>query len=262
MPRQLALDCQIQRVFREKVLGARRKTNPAICREHAKTARAGLSNPASLSRASRWSGENGGSGDPPGADHNSNEAIIEMTNWRPDFDPENLYFVTTTAVNRAHLFRRDVIKRLIVDSLDCLHLRRLVELYTFVVMPNHVHFIVRCSHENPLKDTLRDFKKHTSDRIVRHYRAEGNQEVLTILRGAVSQPEKQKHKVWEDGYNAKDVFSPGFLRQKLEYIHNNPCQPHWALADSPEAYPWSGARFYILEEPAIIPLDNVASLLV
>ena len=32
--------------------------------------------------------------------------------------------------------------------------------------------------------------------------------------------------------------------QKLNYIHFNPCQPHWNLAASPEEYKWSSARFY------------------
>lgn len=185
-----------------------------------------------------------------------------MTTWRPDFDPEHLYFVTTTAVDHAHLFRRDVIKRLIVDCLDCLRIRQRIKLYTFVAMPNHIHFIAQFPVDDPLKDVVRDFKKHTSDRIVRHYVIEGDEKALAFLAAAVTRPRKQKHKVWKDGYMAKDVFSPDFLRQKMEYIHNNPCQPHWQLAESPEEYPWSGARFYILKEPAIIPLDNAEVLLV
>jgi hypothetical protein len=40
------------------------------------------------------------------------------------------------------------------------------------------------------------------------------------------------------------------------YMHNNPYQPHWDLAERPEDYIWSSARFYLLEQPAIIPLYN------
>jgi len=59
-----------------------------------------------------------------------------MTSWRPDFNPEHLYFVTTKAVQYAHLFHRDVMKRLMVDTLDCFRSQKRFELYTFVVMPN------------------------------------------------------------------------------------------------------------------------------
>ena len=184
-----------------------------------------------------------------------------MTNWRPDFNPDNLYFVTTNAVQQRHLFRRDVMKRLIVDSLDCMRLRKRFKLYVFVIMPNHLHVIIQCSAEDPLADVIRDLKKHIADRLVRHYQVESNQSVLEFLASVVTRSDKQRHKVWEDGYNAKDVFSPEFLRQKMTYSHNNPCQPHWNLAERPEDYVWSSARFYLLEEPAIIPLDNVNLLL-
>jgi putative transposase len=184
-----------------------------------------------------------------------------MPNWRLDFNPENLYFVTTTAVQHRHLFRRDVMKRLIVDSLDCMRLRQRLQLYAFVIMPNHIHLVIQCRAEDPLSDVVRDLKKHIADRLIRHYRAEGNQSVLGFLASAVTRPDKQQYKVWEDGYDAKDVFSAEFLRQKMTYLHNNPCQLHWNLVERPEDYIWSSARFYLLEEPAIIPLDNANLLL-
>jgi len=182
-----------------------------------------------------------------------------LTNWRPDFDPAHLYFVTTTALQHQHLFQRDVMKRLVVDTLDCMRLRGRFKLYCFVVMPNHVHMIIQCRAEDPLADGLRDFKKHVADRVIRHYRVEGNQDALSRLVSAAAS--QRRHQVWDDGYNAKDDFSPEFLRQKMDYIHGNPCQPHWNLAASPESYPWSSARFYVFKEPSIIPLDNADYLL-
>ncbi len=72
-----------------------------------------------------------------------------MSDWHPNFDPAHLYFVTTTAVQRAHIFQRDVIKRILVDGLYHLHVVDQTELYAFVIMPNHVHFIVRCREDDP-----------------------------------------------------------------------------------------------------------------
>ena len=185
-----------------------------------------------------------------------------MTNWRPDFNPDHLYFVTTTAVQHRYLFKRDVIKRIIVDILDCMRLRKRFKLYVFVIMPNHIHIIIQCLAEDSLANVMRDLKKHIADRLIRHYRVEGNQAVLDFLASAVTRPNKQQYKVWQDGYNAKEVFSSEFLCQKMTYIHGNPCQPHWNLAEHPEDYIWSSARFYSLEKPAIIPLDNASYLLV
>ena len=59
----------------------------------------------------------------------------------------------------------------------------------------------------------------------------------------------------------RDVVSARLMLQKLSYIHKNPCQAHWALASTPEAYTWSSARYYLTEEKAIIPVDNAYRLL-
>ena len=183
-----------------------------------------------------------------------------MTGWRPDFDPNHLYFVTTAAVQHRPLFQRDVLKRLVVDTLDCMRLHGRFKLYRFVIMPNHIHLIIQCRGEDPLAACLHDLKKQIADRVIRHYRGEGNHAALDMLRPASAGPNRQSQ-VWEVGYNAKDVFGPSFLREKMTYIHGNPCQPQWNLAECPEDYLWSSARFYLLEQPAIIPLDNAGSLL-
>lgn len=119
---------------------------------------------------------------------------------------------------------------------------------------------IRCREDDPLKDVLRDFKANMARLVVWQYQAERNQRGLDFLAAAVTRPKKQKFKVWEDGYNAKDVFSVGFLSQKMEYIHNNPLQPHWQLVECAEDYVWSSARFCLLDEPALILLNDAREL--
>jgi len=182
--------------------------------------------------------------------------------WKPNFNPDHLYFVTTKAVDYLHIFQHDVIKRIIVDTFDSFRLRKLLILYIFVILPNHNHFIGQFTQDYPLSDFMRDFKRQTSDRILRQLKAEHNFEAQKLLADKVDHPEKQKHKVWENDYNAKDIFSSDFLEQKMNYIHNNPCQENWKLSEKPEDYLWSSARFYLTDEPCIIPIDDVRDLLV
>jgi putative transposase len=183
------------------------------------------------------------------------------TRWRPDFDPDHLYFVTTTAAERTHIFRQDVVKRILVDSLYYVSLMNQVMLYAFVIMPNHVHTIIQCPEDRPPKDWARAVKTGSARLIVRQYQVADNQAALDALRRLVTRPEKQAFKVWEDGYLAKEVMTPDFLEQKLAYTHNNPVQPHWRLVEAPEEYVWSSARFYLRDEPALIPLQDVRELL-
>ena len=123
-------------------------------------------------------------------------------------------------------------------------------------MPNHIHLIAQFCADDPFENVLRDYKKQTADRIIRQLKAEENQQAMSSL-AAKSNPRKQQFKIWEDGYNAKAVVTEDFLQQKMRYIHNNPCQPHWVLSTSPERYLWSSARFYYTDQPCIIPIDDV-----
>jgi len=169
--------------------------------------------------------------------------------------------ITVTAAERKPIFRRDIVKRILVDGLHYVTLMNQVTLYAFVLMPNYVHVIIQCPQDFPPKDCARAFKSGASRLIVRQYQVEGNQPALDALRRLVTRPGKQEYKVWEDGYLAKAIVTPAVLEQKLAYTHNSPVQPHWQLADVPEDYPWSSAGFYTRDGPALIPLQDVRELL-
>jgi REP element-mobilizing transposase RayT len=180
---------------------------------------------------------------------------------KPEFTSHYFYSVTTAAVGHAHLFRRDVPKRIILDSLHHIRTTRGVKLFVFVIMPNHIHIIAQFSDEYPLADKMRDFKKFTARQMYRHFQAEGKTELLRLLQKE-GRKVRQEYKVWEDGYDARDVFSVEFLQQKMDYIHYNPCQPQWRLVESPEQYLWSTAGFYMDGKTCVIPIDDVREFLV
>lgn len=179
---------------------------------------------------------------------------------KPIFNPDYFYFVTSSAVGHTHLFHHDVIKRIIADSLHHMQITRQMRLFVFVIMPNHVHFIAQFNDINTLSSVMRDFKKFTARQIHRQFSVEENHKVLGILK-TEGQRVKQEYKVWDDDYDARDVFSVKFLQQKMDYIHNNPCQQQWKLVEAPEEYLWSTARFYVAGTPCVIPIDDVREFL-
>jgi REP element-mobilizing transposase RayT len=132
------------------------------------------------------------------------------TRWRPEFDPEDLYFMTTTATKRTRIFHREPVKRILADGLYYVSLMNKVQLYTFIVMPNHIHAMIQCPPDCPPPKWARAFKTSTSQLIIRLYRVRQNHEALQSLAALVTRPEKQQYKVWEDGYLAKSVLTPEF----------------------------------------------------
>jgi putative transposase len=127
-------------------------------------------------------------------------------------------------------------------------------------MPNHIHLICKFSEDHPLSDVMRDFKKFTARQIYRQFQAGNDAKILAFLRKEGKLVE-QGYKVWENGFDARDVFSMKFLQQKMDYIHHNPCQQQWKLVDVPEDYLWSTAGFYMANEPCVIPVDDIRAYL-
>lgn len=52
-----------------------------------------------------------------------------------------------------------------------------------------------------------------------------------------------KYKVWRDGNQPKLLMSYSFLKQNLDYLHNNPVDSE--IVDEPHHYKYSSARDYI-----------------
>jgi hypothetical protein len=53
---------------------------------------------------------------------------------------------------------------------------------------------------------------------------------------------EQQYKVWQDGYHAELIETNWFIKQKVNYIHNNPMMEK--IVTSAEDYYFSSARNY------------------
>ncbi|MCK4800730.1 MAG: transposase [Anaerolineales bacterium] len=182
-----------------------------------------------------------------------------MTKWKPIFSHESLYFITTSAHNHNPIFEDNVIKQIIIDLFDCYRRRNYFRLFSFVLMPTHIHLISRFPNQVSLSDFMRNFKSLSANRILRYLQAINYDSLFDAVIKESNTPNK---KVWEDSYLAKEIYSLPFLEQKIDYIHQNPCRPPWKIINNPEDYPWSSAGFYLTDKPCIIPIDDIRALLV
>jgi len=107
-------------------------------------------------------------------------------------------------------------------------------------MPNHIHLIWQMQPGHKRENVQRDFLKFTSQKI-KYDLIEKNNELLQQFK--VNAKDRQ-YQFWERNPLSTDLYNHKTFLQKLEYIHNNPVQERWNLADSIEAYKYSSARFY------------------
>lgn len=122
-------------------------------------------------------------------------------------------------------------------------------LNAYVIMPNHLHFLLYYDGiGQSLNTVIGNGKRFMAYEIVNRLRIVGKTAILTELRQSVKGKDRvrgKKHEVWKRGFDIKECRTEEFIMQKLVYIHNNPCAGKWKLADDILRYPYSSASFYI-----------------
>ena len=161
-------------------------------------------------------------------------------------DKDKAYFVTLTVVDWIDVFTRKEQKLMIINSLKYCQENKGLIIFTYCLMSNHLHMICKADDSYNLTDILRDFKKYTSKQVLQQImeEAESRREwMLKLFSEACNHLKReQKFKVWQDGNQAKEIFSNKFLYEKLNYIHQNPVQN--LIVENSEDYLFSSARNY------------------
>ena len=162
------------------------------------------------------------------------------------FDQEEAYYLTMTIVGWIDVFTRNSHKLLITDSLKFCQENKGLVIFGYCLMSNHLHMICRAEKDNNLSEILRDFKKFTSKRIIDQIQEEPESRrkwMLNYFSYAGKNLNRIKnYKVWQDGNQAKVIYSNEFLYQKLDYIHKNPVKE--LIVEKEEDYLFSSARNY------------------
>jgi REP element-mobilizing transposase RayT len=171
-------------------------------------------------------------------------------------NPEGLYFITNTVVGWVDLFTRPQYKDILVKSLKfCIENKGLV-VHAYVIMTNHVHLIVSTKVGVLLSNVMRDFKTHTSKKLVEEIKAINESRREWLLNKFAFEAKRQArgkdYRLWQDGFHPVELLSAEMVVQKLEYIHNNPVAERWV--DEAVHYVYSSARQYA-DEPGELPVE-------
>jgi putative transposase len=134
--------------------------------------------------------------------------------------PGVCYFITTNVERNCPLIPFPDGAALIIGSLRWLHENDRVRLAGYVVMDNHVHFMIVLQETFTLPSILDSFKTYTATRINR------------LL--------KRKGTFWQEGYWDHAIRDEADFWGHLKYIHNNPVRR--GLVERPEDYGYSTAH--------------------
>jgi len=116
-------------------------------------------------------------------------------------EPGRPYLVTTVTLNRRPLFRDWRMGRLLVDSLRSTQVLHYADTLAWVVMPDHLHWLV-----TPVTESL--------DAIVRR--------VKSCSARAINQSKGTTGSLWQKGYHDHALRKEEDIRATARYIITNP----------------------------------------
>jgi len=171
-------------------------------------------------------------------------------------DQEALYFITFQIVDWIDVFSRKIYKDIMIDSFKYAIENKGLQIFAYVIMSNHIHIIAQSS-TGKLSDNIRDIKKFTSIKIIETIMSIPESRRKWILNrfkfNASHLTSNKVYQVWTHENHAILLYSNDFIREKIEYIHNNPVKA--GIVEKPEDYIYSSARNYAdLDAPIDIPI--------
>lgn len=151
---------------------------------------------------------------------------------------EKAYFITITTVGWVDIFTRLNQKYVIINALKHCQENKGLTIFAYCLMHSHLHLFCRADSNFYLSEIMRDFKKFTSKKIIQTIleEPESRREWLIdyFKKSCEHLSRPQNYKVWQDGYHAEEVFSNQWIKEKINYIHQNPVNDK--IVTEPENY--------------------------
>lgn len=154
----------------------------------------------------------------------------------------DIFFWTATINNWQNLLQSDEYKNVIISSLEYLSNQSKIDVFGFVIMPNHIHLIWRINQMNGKETTQGAFLKYTAHEFKKLLLKEGN-EKLNAYKVSAS---NKKYEFWQRDSLAIHLYTKEVAYQKLVYIHYNPCSGKRIIVNDPCDYKYSSAKYYEL----------------
>jgi REP element-mobilizing transposase RayT len=176
-------------------------------------------------------------------------------------NPTAAYFVSFATVYWIDVFTRAEYFNILGNSISYCRKEKGMELFGYCFMPSHIHFIFRSKDEEPAK-LLGDFKKYTSKKMINaisEHPQESRREWLLWMfeRAGKKQSNVEGYQFWQHHNKPIELWSTGVIKQKLDYIHNNPVVA--GFVNIPTEWKYSSARNFAEEDPAF-EIDDIGFL--
>ena len=132
-------------------------------------------------------------------------------------EANRIYFITTVTQNRSEIFKDFNSARIVINSMRQLHECEYVQSLSWVVMPDHLHWLIQLSDEYSLAEIIKRLKAQSAHSINRYLDSSGS--------------------VWQRSYYDRGLRKEEDIKVVSRYIVANPLRaglvkeigdyPHW-----------------------------------
>ena len=176
-------------------------------------------------------------------------------------NPSAPYFISFATVYWIDVFTRQVYFNILAQSVQYCRMEKGMEVYAYCFMPSHIHLVFRSANKDP-SGLLRDFKKFTSRNIIKAIEEnpkESRKEWLLLMfeQAAKKKSNVSKRQFWQHNNNPIVLWSPKVIKQKIDYIHNNPVKS--GFVTNPVEWKYSSAR-NLENDHTVLEIDNIGFL--
>ena len=165
-------------------------------------------------------------------------------------EPWRAHFVTCTIVEWLPVFTSAACCDIVVRSLAHCREQKGLRIYAWVVLDSHLHASLGAAD---LSAVLRDLKSFTAKQLLAQLSSEGRDWLLHQLRDRRAAHKPNEYQVWQEGSHPQAIMHEEMLRQKLEYLHNNPVKR--GLVASPEHWRYSSAHEWLAGAQPVLRCD-------
>ncbi len=158
---------------------------------------------------------------------------------RLDLTGPAIAFITTTVFDWKPILNQKTVASIILEEIKSALPAFQCSMISYVIMPSHIHLLMRYEHIEKLSKCTQSFKSITSRR---------------VKQLALPELADNDFKLWKPRFDDLIIQSEKQLKIKMEYIHNNPVKaglvknaPHW---------PYSSATDWLTTDSGPIRIDK------
>jgi putative transposase len=171
----------------------------------------------------------------PHRNHRTRRRIID--------NERHAFFVTFSCYRRRKLLDDDRAKGIVVHYLSAQLKHQSGACMGFVIMPDHVHAMVRFQQPGSLSVFMGQWKRRSSLELKNLFQ--------TKLTGYGAKIDLHGP-MWQPKYHVFNVHSPAKAKEKLTYMHNNPVTA--GMVKRAEDWRFSSAGWYVLNRSVGVDL--------